>query len=262
MSKRRRASRGMVPRAMSGLFAAARWLLRHPQPLIVIAAIALSVVGFNRVVRSHDAFAVANVELPPDSGLTIPDGLVGENMWSVDLNGLAEMFHVQQPSLAWVRVTRVLPRSLRVETEARRPIAQVQLGQWHAIDARGFIFPTATATPQDGLLALKGVDDRKAPLRVGRENISDRLAAGLKLAQSLAASSALHDHEVTSVDISNPQQITFIIDDGMEIRCGAQEELDGQLNRLRVVLQKVKRQAIEIRYIDVRFPDPVVSPKT
>ena len=50
--------------------------------------------------------------------------------------------------------------------------------------------------------------------------------------------------------------------DDMEIRCGSEEELDEQLGRLKTALDQISRHKISVRYIDVRFQEPVVSPRT
>jgi hypothetical protein len=64
------------------------------------------------------------------------------------------------------------------------------------------------------------------------------------------------------VDVSDPQQVSLVIDDDLDIRCGSDQALDLHLARLQAVLRMVARQKLPIRYIDVRFPEPVIGPRT
>jgi hypothetical protein len=109
---------------------------------------------------------------------------------------------------------------------------------------------------------LRGTADPKAPLKPGKINDSERLLAGMRLAHELTHSPALRGHRVTALDVGDPRQLTFIIDGEVEIRCGSLEQLPPQLARLRDVLTRVAGQTFSIRYIDIRFPEPVIGPRT
>ncbi len=250
----------MIPRAIRGLFALIQWFFGHPQPFLAGALGAAAVFGLWRLTAS-DAFAVTTIQMPAGTALRVPE-VRGQNLWSVDVRAMAEALNAQQPELAWVRVTRVIPSTLKVDVLERTPAAQVQLGQWHTVDREGFVFDTSTAQPQPDLVILKGVADPKSPLAAGRVNANERLMLGVRLARVIAQAPVLKGHTVTTLDVGDPRQVSFILDDGIEVRCGSEEELAGQLSRLEAVLRRLARQSLAIRYIDVRFPEPVIGPKT
>ncbi len=260
--RRRRHAPGALSKLGTGLFAGLQWLLDHPHPFVALLIALGSFVWISQGITRSDAFRVETIEIPEASGLKAPEHLKGESMWAVDLRDLAESLNAQQPELAWGRVTRVLPNTLRVETKAREAAAQVQLGQWHAVDADGFVFSPASTDPVEGLVILKGIGDPKSPVKAGRRNENARLLGGLRVVASLKDSTPLRDHHVVSVDVSDRQQLTFTLENDMEIRCGSEEELASQLERLRGVLARVAKQTLDIRYIDVRFPEPVIGPRT
>jgi len=64
------------------------------------------------------------------------------------------------------------------------------------------------------------------------------------------------------VKLRLPQQLRFLLDGETEVRCGAETDLGVQLERLRATLKAISKQSMAVRYIDVRFKEPVIAPRT
>lgn len=288
-----------------------KWCVSHPQLFFMLAMLGVSSLGVWTVVSRSEAFAITEVQVPANVSLKVPESLIGQNLWSVDLSSLAALLNTQQPHLKRLRVIRRLPHTLQIEAVERTPLAQLKLSQWsphphsvrrtddspsanmqvggwHLIDEEGFILPQGRPTPWEHLVMLKGMEGAEPPLRVGRENTDERVSSALRVVARLVRSSALAHRQVVAVDVSNPQHVTAWIrpalsesvqstsqkktaltpeqledaDEEIEIRCGSEEELATQLERLRAVLQTVDSKSLAIRYIDVRFKDPVIGPRT
>ena len=116
--------------------------------------------------------------------------------------------------------------------------------------------------PADELVRLLGAETPRAPLSFGRLNTAEQLQLALRVLDTLRRDAVLSSRQLLAIDVSDPQQVSFVIDPDTEVRCGSEDELDVQLERLRAVLDRVARRQMEVRYIDVRFPEPVVSPRT
>lgn len=262
MARRRNTLRGVIPSLLSAAGRILRWLILHPQWLLTASVLAGIGWGAWRVITRSEAFCVTEVRLPANSALKLPKpSLVGRNIWAVDIGALARELNTQQPHLKALRVIRLLPQVLQVEAIARRPVAQVLLRSWHPVDRDGYILPSSGATPDERLVILRGVEDPAAPLASGKRNTGERLQRALRLIDQLRSSSGLAGHQLSVVDTADPEQVTFVLDEGMEIRCGSQAQLTQDLKRLRTVLQQVAKHEMRVRYIDLRFQDPVIGPK-
>lgn len=262
MTKRRRQSfNGLVPQLGRGLFAGIRWFGRHPQPVIVLALAAGILWTLWSYAQRADAFRITQVHLPGQSSLKLPESLIGKNLWEVDIRALADSLHRQEPWLKTVRVVRQLPNTVRIQTISRIPLAQVKLAAWYPVDRDGFVLPEGTVEPSPNLLRITGVDQGRPGLKVGALNTDERLATGLRVAQSLRKTGALA-RRLTAIDVANLQQLRLTLDEETEVRCGAEAELSAQLERLRATLKVIARQQMAVRYIDVRFNEPVISPRT
>ena len=263
MSKRRhRRIPGVIPQLARGLLAFGRWLVRHPQPFITAGLLAGAAWLLWLHAQRDEVFRIARITLPAQSAFTAPNSLIGANIWTVDLDEVAGQLQRQAPWFKTVRVIRQLPDTLQVEAIARSPIAQVRLNAWYPVDREGFIMPEGHDAPPTGLVQLLGADTPKVPLRAGQPNASERLQLALRVLDTVRHSRAGAARRVNAIDVSDPNQISLLLEDGTEVRCGAEDQLGIQLGRLRSALEQLARRQVDVRYIDVRFQDPVVSPRT
>jgi cell division septal protein FtsQ len=234
------------------------------RPLSLIAwGLALAVAwAVGDDVRRADTFRITRLELAADASLRVPPSLIGANLLTVDLRALSGQLQQQQPWLKEVRVVRLLPNTLRIEPVLRQPIAQVRLGQWYLVDADGVLLPGAHAEPVDGVPRVAGLTAAADAARAGARPTDERLTVALRVAELLAQVPWLAARRPTEINVSQPDQLRFRLKDGTEVRCGSVAELPTHLGRLRAALKTLARHPLEVATIDVRFPDPVIRPRT
>jgi len=262
MAKRSTRIKGLLPRLVQGLRATLRWAVRHPQPAVILVMLCGVAGGLWSYVQRADAFRITQVQLPASSSLKLSDPLVGDNLWTLDIRAVAEHLSRQHPWLRQVRVIRQPPNTIRIETIPRLAVAQVHVRQWHPVDADGFLLPQASASPLDRLPRLAGLDQGNGSLKVGAINTDERLKTALRVLKMLQRAPALMSRRVTELNVADVQQLRFVIDGEIEIRCGSEAEVPRQLERLLAVLKRVAKQSVAVRYIDVRFREPVIGPRT
>lgn len=251
---------GLLPWLGRRAAAGGRWLARHPQPFVLVAGSALVAWGLWGYAQRSDAFRITQVNLPQDSTLRVPPSVMGTNLWSLNLRSLSEELHQQQPWLRQVRVVRRLPNTVRIDALRRIPTAQVKLDRWYQVDGEGFILPEGRTEAFEGLIRLSGVN-KTGTLRAGKDNSDERLQLALRVAKGIRRSPVFVARKLAEVNVNDPQQIRLVLDGETEVRCGSEIELDAHLQRLRAVLKTLARQQLDVRYIDVRFQEPVVGPR-
>jgi cell division septal protein FtsQ len=230
----------------------------------LVLALLLVAAGmlFWHAARRGDAFAISSVQLPEEPGFTIPAWVMGTNLWELDLRALSEHLKSQQPGLKDVRVTRRPPNRVQIEAVARVPVAQVQVGDWHLVDAEGFILPASDPNGVEGMIRLLGVSAGSPTLRAGTVNHSDRLRVALRAAEMARRRAAARESQITAVDATNPRDLRLTLSDGAEVRCGSIDELETHLSRLDEALQALASRPMSVRSIDVRFDEPLIEPAT
>ena len=258
--RRRQHPVGLLPRLGRSILSAGRWVARHPQPLILCALLAIASWALWSYTQRAEAFRVTQIQLPPQSSLRVPASLIGQNLWDVDIEALAADLAKQQPSLKTVRVVRQLPNALRIETVPRMPVAQVRLDRWYPVDRDGFVLSEPSDETTAHLIHLEGLAG--AAIKVGRDNANERLGLALRVLEKLRHAPAPLARRLTSINVTNPQEIRLVLDGETEVHCGSEEELDAHVHRLVSTLKVIGKQQLSVRYIDVRFREPVISPRT
>jgi cell division septal protein FtsQ len=201
------------------------------------------------------------VRLPSEPALKLTEPLIGHNLWDVNVSSLADSLMRQQPQLKRVRAIRVIPNTIEIEVVRRVPAGQIRLGQWHAVDDEGFVFPAVDAQPRADLIAIKGVEESKPAIRPGQVSENAQLQAALRVIARLKQAPALPGLKVAAVDVRDPHQINVLLDQDIEVRFGGEGDLLAQLGRLRAVAKMITKDPLAVRYVDVRFADPVIGPR-
>lgn len=260
--RRRRRIAGLLPWLAWRLRDLVDWAWHHPRPIVTFGVTVAVVWGLWGYAQRADAFRITQVSMPSQVSLALRAPLIGTNLWDLDLQALAGELSRQQPSLKRVRVVRQLPNAIRIEAIPRMPVAQVKVGTWHPVDAEGFILSGGSSQSPSELVRIMGADGGETPLRVGSLNRSERLEVALRVLKVLRRAPALVSRRLTDINVSDPRQIRFVLDGNTEVRCGSETELSAQLDRLHATLKTIARHQMAVRYIDLRFGEPVVHPAT
>ncbi len=258
---RREEPEGLIPWIWRYLVECITWVVTHPQPILIVFVVSGVLWGLWTQARYAEAFHVTRVETPASINFELSQPVVGTNIWEVDLAGMAKNLRQQQPWLRDVRVVRALPDTIRIEAIHRIPVAQVRIQGWHPVDGEGYILPREVETDETGLVRLEGFMRRSTALSVGELNENPELLRALRVLTVLRQTPMLQDYRLSHLNIEDKNQIRFNLDDQLEVRCGSEGELPTQLERLRISLELLRRQNVDARQIDVRFPEPVVTPR-
>ena len=183
----------------------------------------------------------------------------GKNIFSVDLKAIADKVHARYADAKDVRVRRILPDKLSIDIYLRRPIALVNDGKYYPVDRDGVILPNANASLWQKLPIITGVNLREVD-KVGRRCESQGLNAALVLLKEMHGSRILAEYTVTNIDVSDPKNVSFFLEDGLEVKIG-HEDFKERLRTLYETLKNPKLIVSRIKYIDLRFKDIVIGQK-
>ena len=263
MAKARRAAKpGLLPRLAQWIIGQGRAIITHPHSLVCGGVLLIALWGLGAALQRAEAFKITRVELPEQPAFTLKFSPIGSNLWRVDVRGIADILKAQQPSLKDVRVIRHMPNTLRIEAVERRPVAAVQLDQWYPMDAAGFVLPDPSPVAPEGLLRITGLSSRT--VKVGRDNADDRVLLVLRLRARLRRAPSSIAKSLVELNVADDRELRLVLrhgDEEVEVRCGSEGELETHLRRLHASLRALGSRAWSARYIDVRFPQPVVAPR-
>ncbi|MGH2753702.1 MAG: cell division protein FtsQ/DivIB [Actinomycetota bacterium] len=177
----------------------------------------------------------------------------GRNILLLSTSDIAE----DVERLPWIheaKVDRMLPGTVRVRVEERRPALTLSLesSRW-TIDLHGNVLQEGVVDRKLPVLAGVEVGDLESGVRLQTEEAVDAVNAYRSLAGPIRA-------RVVAIFAPTIERITFTLSDGSSIRFGAAEHLAAKNSVLKSLLQKLRREGRTAEYIDVRVPtSPAVS---
>lgn len=160
-------------------------------------------------------------------------------------------------ALPWVAdadVDRMLPGTVRIKIDERRPALLLSLGaaRW-TIDAKGNVLQTGEAV--EGLPVLAGVE--VGDIEPGLRLVTEEAVAALEAFRSLPRSLS---EQISGVFAPTVERISFSLSNGTVIRYGAAEDMHDKNEVLKVLLERLRGEGRTVAYIDVRVPtSPAVS---
>jgi len=238
---------------------------------ILVALIGAGVVGFQYMFADSDIFNVKgldvryydeqNVLYKAGSSDIDPKDVLGDNIFLVDLNDFKEKIEASHPEFKDVMVRRALPNKLIVQARIRLPAAQVYGDKLYFIDMDGIFLPDVKITGSARVPLITGI--RASPYRANAIQ-NDKIQKALSLIKALSENTRLSKFKMKTIDMADSRNVSFFLDaidaEKMEIKIG-EGEFAKRLEVLATVLEQLARDVERVKYIDLRFDDPIVGPK-
>lgn len=187
-------------------------------------------------------------------------GLKGRNIFDVDLSKVEKQIQTRYPQFAQLRVLRRFPNQILVVARERMPFAQAQLnGKTVTLDEKGVILDVDEKL-DDRLTFLTGVNPLKKRITPGMLVESLDLQLALSIVKFFRTDKTLAHYRISKIDVGNLSEISFYILQNLKIIVD-QEKLQHQLKMLSFVLSQAKIEMETVKYIDLRFKEPILGKK-
>ncbi|MBL7070689.1 MAG: cell division protein FtsQ [Candidatus Omnitrophica bacterium] len=233
--------------------------------LAILFALALTATSFYLFYFKSSHFVVRELILAgktADSTVNYTDlqeMIVGKNIFMLGLNGIRRRMLQDYPELSDLRLSRAFPATVMAKVILRYPIAQIHKGLYYPVDSDAVLLSKVKESPDNNLPIISGIR-MDVSMQVGSKAESKRVKKALYLLKELDSSGILGEHKLVEIDVSSIRNTIFFLEDGLEIKIG-HEEYASRLNNLKTILQDTKIRPEDIRYIDLRFKEPVIGPK-
>lgn len=239
---------------------------------ILVAGIGVGVVVFQYMFVDSDLFHVTGLDvrfydekntLRKVNFSNIEDkDVLGANIFLVDLNNFKEKIESSHPELRDIVVKRVLPNRLIVQARQRLAVAKVYGDRAYFIDKDGVFLPYANDTAGENIplfLGIRGASPYKNSMAQ-----KEKIGKALLLIDALSESRKLSKRRIKKIDTADNRNISFFLSDKeaekVEIKIG-DSEFNKRLDVLATVLEQLGQDIERVKYIDLRFEDPIIGPR-
>ncbi|RKY37778.1 MAG: hypothetical protein DRP78_00055 [Candidatus Omnitrophota bacterium] len=188
------------------------------------------------------------------------------NIFKLDLKAVARDIEGKYPNIQKAIVKRVLPEQLVIEILRRSPVAQIEIkentGTTHffSINDEGYVLVDLGEKQNKKMPVICGIGLTFDDIVIGHCYSKANLQCGLSFIKELRQSGFLKHYRVTKIDVSNPRNLFFFIDDALEIKIGNRKWQD-KIKNLGGILESMDIDYSQQYYLDLRFKDFVFGRK-
>jgi len=185
--------------------------------------------------------------------------LKGKNVFEIDLEELQKQLKWAYPQAERVRALRRMPNAIAIELIERKPVASVYANRTTiVVDPKGFV---VSKTLKDKNLPLVlGVSGHVDNVLIGRAIPDKSLHVALLILRTFKKESMFSDVRLEKINVGNLSKIYCYLSNGIEIIVD-QDDIVKKIKTLRMISSKANLKVDNVRYIDLRFKEPVIKEK-
>jgi len=190
--------------------------------------------------------------------LTVTSISENQSIWSVDLSNISLMLKENYPEYRKIIVKRELPNLLLFDFILRKPIAQIKSGRYFLVDKYNFILPQVKNVADSNLPVIRGIDSKLVGIKAGKQCSSKAVKNAIELLEAIQDADIFKLSDLTYIDASDFKNLFFALNNRIIVKIG-DTDFRNRITKLSYVLKEIEGE--DIAYIDLRFKDPVLSPR-
>lgn len=259
----------LIPQFLSGI----RLIISG---LTIIIAVSFIIGYAGKILKNSDYFKIKDIIVNKGKEGFDFSYLVGYNMFALDLKKESSRISELYPSCSNIRLIRVLPNRLFIGFTDRKPLAYVKLYRYFCVDRDSVLLDAQGALPELELPVILGLETKIFGAKAGKQYNIKELTLALNIIREVKTNSLLKNYKVQKINVTNPVNAScFLIPletlwypqgkategpGGIEVRLG-EDNISDKISILAGSLIQLKNDSGNIKYIDLRFKEPVIKLK-
>lgn len=261
------------------LFKPIRKLGKFPVKLITAALVILLVSCFMisyiwGLLRACNYFKISDI-ITREASIADFSYLKGKNIFSVDLKKESAYILESCSDCSKIRLVRILPNRLFVDFIKRKPLGLVKLYRYFAVDEDGVFFYTQSQPEESDLPIISGLETKIFGPKPGRKYAIKELIFALNIIRGKKNDRVLKNYSIKEIDVTNADNASIFISLPKKFTDSAKQEtsrgpqyleakisednLQDKIAILSSLVIQAKNDLANIKYIDLRFKEPVIK---
>lgn len=245
--------------------------------IIIIVALGFTIGYLRNIVMNSDYFRVKEI-MVKDSTIDKDNlsYLKGRNIFAINLKKESQFILDAYPDYTRVDLVRVLPGRLAANFVSRQPQALIKLYKYFAVDKDGILFNSLGA-PEDSLLpVITGLETKIFGPKAGKKYDIKELNLALNIIKELNSNRLMKKCRVKRIDVRDIEEASLFIplvvksnspsalktsgpqEILLEVKIG-QDNIKEKIIILAGLLLQTKSDLFNMKYIDLRFKEPVIK---
>jgi len=237
--------------------------------VVIIAIIITAGLIFAQYLKSLSFFTIKEIIVKDNNRIDL-SYLKGKNIFNIDLSRESLYAWRMYPVYKRIRLIRVLPNRIYVDFAKRKPMALVKINnRYFAVDEGAIFFDAGLILDARdpgwiNLPLILGLGHKIPNPRSGTKYYVSELGVGLRLIRDMTKIRICRDFRLISIDLSNADSLLLqfslpsLAGSGIvEVKLG-REDTGTRIRILAGLLYRFKKDWNSVKYIDLRFKEPVI----
>jgi len=216
-----------------------------------------------QVAENSSVFVIKEIDIDPSVKFIASDHLpplIGKNIFSIDLAKLERKLSSQYPEISKVRIVRHYPDKIQISARKRIAVAQVKANSRYAtIDKNGVVL-SVSYQGEKGLPVISGAKIANGIFSVEKILNVPEVKVAVAIIKAFGRDSKLKPFQITSIDVQNLSKINLLISEKLKVIMD-RSNISNKIILLGLMLSQDNLNWDEIKYIDMRFKEPILGKK-
>lgn len=186
--------------------------------------------------------------------------LIGQSIFLVNLDGLQEKLSVKYPQAAHLKIVKRYPDQITIVAKKRLPLARIVVrDKSFMLDIEGILLPKNEKLLNDLPLIL-GWQANVGKVSLGRIFPGQDIQVALQIIRFFQANKILARYRLDKINVRNLSGISIYLSHDLMVIIDS-DHIDRKINILGVMLSQQDLEFSKIKYIDLRFKEPIINKK-
>ncbi len=231
--------------------------VKRASPLVALALLFALLLclgyGLTRLGYFNIRYIICDENLPIDLSY-----LKGRNIFGVNLKKESLYLAALYPGYKRIRLVKVFPDRIFAQMTYRRPLAYVKLFRYFCVDDELVLFDIPKEAQEAQFPLVLGLERRILNPRLGAKVNSRELAMAVTIIKETRENPVLRDYPIKRIDVPGLNNASFFIAEGLQVKI-SQDDIKAKMLILGSLLNEEKDNLGRVRYIDLRFKEPVIK---
>lgn len=229
--------------------------------IIIFIFFSFAIGYFVKILKTSDYFKIGDIVVNEGNHADF-FYLKGQNIFRVDLQKESGFILGRYPDYRKVRLVKVLPHRLFIYFIKRKAIGLVKLYRYFYVDDEGVLFNPSVQTNDFDLPLILGLEKKILTPYAGKQYKFKELLWALNIIKETKRNQILKDYKITKINVADTGNASFFIfvpkTNALEIKVG-EDDIRMKMDILGNLLVQLESDLDNIRYIDLRFKEPVIK---
>jgi cell division septal protein FtsQ len=244
--------------------------------IIILIALFFIISHLTKTFKALDYFKIKDVMVVRGKEGFDFSYLVGRNIFNLDLKRESGYISELYPAYKKVRLIKALPDRLFVVFTERQPLAYVKLYRYFCVDSDRVLFAVPQGQEEADLPVITGLETKIFGAKPGKQYNIKELVIALNIIKEAKIHNALRDYQIKRIDVANPAHTACFmiiplqptsdyakeqaqaVQEVLEVKIG-QGDISDKMRVLGELFIQLKKDLSNIKYIDLRFKEPVIK---